>query len=261
MMLENDNSVLKNDALESDLKGLIEALESMHNKFIEAGVEHYYLTHTKLEEVFNLEGYFTHRIGFYYVPRVVIVDKHSNNSIYFPIVIEKKNVEIFNCEDKAKRHAYWCVGKHRLFDYGMLIRKAINDFSETAYNELADTICEALHNSLKEKNDFIEFKQILGISYNFKSIGIEIDATYKKKAIFSFKADLERLTNRKSNYHFLNLMEKVARELNITIEAHTDFNTLFKVGIEYIDKINTALNLAHNQLMDYLVYKFKHGIL
>lgn len=207
-------------------------------------------------------GYFNSRLGFYYVPRVVILDKHSNHSIDFPIVVEKKNVEIFNCEDKAKTHAYWCVENHRLFNYGMLLRKSNNIFSETAYSELADVICELLNNSFKEKKefDFISFKQVLDMSYKFENIEIKIDATFKKIGIFSFKADLERFENQKSNYHFLNLMEKVARELNITIETDTDFFTLFKVGIEYIDHINTALDLAHSQLMDYLAYKFKHNL-
>lgn len=43
-MLENDNSVLRNDVLEAHLKGLVEALERMHNKFIGSGAENYYLT-------------------------------------------------------------------------------------------------------------------------------------------------------------------------------------------------------------------------
>ncbi|MCQ2913544.1 hypothetical protein JT104_08095, partial [Helicobacter pylori] len=201
-------------------------------------------------------------LGFYYVPRVLILDRHDNKSIDFTIAIEKKNIGIFNCEIKAKNHAYWCVENYRLFGYGLLLNKAFNNFSHAAYNELADTICQALNNSFKEKKefDFIRLKQILDISYEFENIEIKIDATYKKTAIFSFKADLERFKNEKSNYHFLNLMEKVARELNITLETHTDFTTLFKVGIEYIDNINTALNLARSQLMDYVHYKEKHGL-
>lgn len=261
-MLKNDNSVLRNDVLEAQLKGLVEALEGMHNRFIGAGVENYYLNQNKLKEVLDLDGYFSSRLGFYYVPRVFILDKHSYKNIEFTIEIEKKNVVIFNDEDKAKKHAYWCVDNHRLFGYGLLLNKAHDNFSERAYNELADTICEALNNSFKEKKefDFISFKKILDMSYKFENIEIKIDPTYKKMATFSFKADLERFKKEKSNYHFLNLMEKVARELNITIETNTEFITLFKVGIEYIDKINTALNLAHCQLMDYLFYKKKHGL-
>ncbi|WP_158076074.1 hypothetical protein [Helicobacter pylori] len=44
-MLENDNSVLRNDVLEAHLKGLIEALEIMHNRFIGPGFENYYLAY------------------------------------------------------------------------------------------------------------------------------------------------------------------------------------------------------------------------
>lgn len=260
--MENNNSVLRNDVLEANLKGLVEALENMHNKFIEARVENYYLTPDKLVEVFNLGIYFNYRLGFYYVPRVFILDTLSNKSIDFPIVIEKKNVEIFNCEKKAKKHAYYCVENHRLFGFGLLLKKAYSNFSETAYNELADVICEALNNSFKEKKEFefISLKKIFDISYKLKNIEIKIDPNYKVTSIFSFKADLERFKKEKSNYHFLNLMEKVARELNITLETHTDFTTLFKVGIEYIDNINTALNLAYSQLGDYLAYKHKHGL-
>lgn len=261
-MLESNNSVLRNDVLEANLKGLVEALENMHNRFIGAGVENYYLKPNDLQEVFKLDGYFNSRLGFYYVPRVFILDNHSYKSIEFTIEIEKKNVEFFNCENKAKKHAYWCVDNHRLFGYGLLLKKAHNSFSERAYNELADTICEALNNSFKEKKefDFISFKQVLDMSYKFENIKIKIDATYKKIAIFSFKADLERFKNEKSCYHFLNLMEQVARELNITLETHTDFTTLFKVEIEYIDNINNALNLAYSKAIDYFLYKEKHGV-
>ncbi|GAA7826166.1 hypothetical protein HpCOL2_08910 [Helicobacter pylori] len=44
-MLENNNSVLRNDVLEAHLKGLVEALETMQNRFIGAGVENYYLAY------------------------------------------------------------------------------------------------------------------------------------------------------------------------------------------------------------------------
>lgn len=262
MMTKNDNLVLRNDVLESHLKGLIEALESMHNRFMGAGAENYYIKSNELKDMFNLGCYFNSHLGFYYVPRVFILDTHSYNSIDFTIKIEKKNVVIFNCEDKAKKHAYWCVENHRLFGYGLLLNKAHNNFSQRAYNELADTICEALNNSFKEKKefDFISFKKVLDMSYKFENIEIKIEATYKKIAIFSFKADLERFKNEKSCYHFLNLIEQVARELNITIEAHTDFTTLFKVEIEYIDNINRALNLAYSKAMDYFLYKEKHGL-
>lgn len=261
-MLESNNLVLRNGVLEANLRGLVEALENMHNRFIGIRVENYYLNPNELQEVFKLDGYFNSSLGFYYVPRVFILDKYSYKEIEFTIEIEKKNVKIFNCESEAKKHAYWCVDTHRLFGYGLLLKKAYNNFSERAYNELVGVICEALNNGFKEKRefDFISFKQILDISYKFENIEIKIDATYKKMGIFSFKADLGRFKNEKSNYHFLNLMEKVARELNITIETHTDFTALFKVGIEYIDKINTALNLAYCQLMDYLFYKEKHGL-
>lgn len=258
IMSNNGNSVLSNDVLEAHLKGLVEALEKMHNRFIGARAENYYLNPKDLQELFKLDGYFNSSLGFYYIPRVLILDKHSYKEIKFTIEVEKKNVEIFNCENKAKKHAYWCVDHYRLFGYGLLLKKAYDNFSERAYNELADVICESLNNCFKEKKefDFISFKQVLDMSYKFENIEIEIDATYKKMGIFSFKADLERFKN--DNYHFLNLMEKVARELNITIETHTDFITLFKVGIEYIDKINTALNLASYQLMSYLSYKEAH---
>ncbi|MGL2391739.1 hypothetical protein ACOWLS_06535, partial [Helicobacter pylori] len=256
---ENKGAIMLENELEANLKGLVDALGNMHNRFIGAGVENYYLKAHDLQEVFKLDGYFTSNLGFYYIPRVFILDKHSDRSIDFPIVIEKKNAEIFNCENKAKKHAYWCVDNHRLFGYGLLLKKAHNNFSERAYNELADVICEALNKGFKEKKefDFISFQEILDMSYKFENIEIKIDATYNKMGIFSFKADLERFTNEKYNYHFVNLMEKVARELNITIETKTDYGTLFEVGIEYIDKINTAFNLASYKLMDYLSYKEK----
>ncbi|MGL2472268.1 hypothetical protein ACOWNU_07300 [Helicobacter pylori] len=142
------------------------------------------------------------------------------------------------------------------------MNRAYDNFSERAYNELADVICEALNNGFKAKKEFnfISLKKVLDMSYKFEHIEIKIDPAYKKIGIFSFKADLERFKNEKSNYHFLNLMEKVARELDITLETHTDFVTLFKVSVEYIDKINTALNLAYFQLMGYLHHKDQNNL-
>lgn len=43
-MLENNHSALRGGALEANLKGLIEALETMHNRFRGTGVGDYCLT-------------------------------------------------------------------------------------------------------------------------------------------------------------------------------------------------------------------------
>lgn len=253
--------MLKNDALEARIRGLIKSLERLIDSCMELEGMDYLIPPSRVTEYFSPTDYFKTQVGFYYIPRMIIRDIHTGYNIEVIINIGKKDILIFSSESRAIDYSNWCLKNYRLFGYGQLLERSSHHFSEKAYNELVSLICGVLNNNFIEKKNFasISLKDILDNSYKTKEIEISLDARYNKMNIFSFEVNREKFKNGKESYHFLELIEEISHEINITCEAETGFGCFFEIDRGYIEKIHNALNSANMKLLHYLVYKERLG--